>query len=253
MTDALLHIERLIKRFGSLIATDHLTLDVQHGELHALIGPNGAGKTTLISQIMGELTPDEGAILLDGHDLRGLGAAARTRRGLARTFQIVQLLPDATALDNVTLAVQARQHRSFDIWRNARRDEGSRDDASRYLAQADIAHRANTIVANLAHGEQKQLELALALATEPKLLLLDEPLAGLGPTESQRMIEIIASLKRDVTILLVEHDMEAVYALADRISVLVSGRLIATGSAEQIQADASVRSAYLGDDDMGHA
>jgi branched-chain amino acid transport system ATP-binding protein len=248
MTGALLRIEHLVKRFGGLTANNDLTLEVMPGELHALIGPNGAGKSTLIAQIMGELRPDHGRILLDGVDLHRSGPAARTRRGLARTFQIVQLLPDATALENVALAVQARQHHSFGMWRDARGDAVRRDTAQHFLAQVDLPSRAQTPAAELAHGEQKQLELAIALATQPKLLLLDEPLAGLGPAESQLMVEILGTLKGRIAMLLVEHDMDAVYALADRISVLVNGGLIATGSADQIQADAAVRTAYLGDD-----
>ena len=246
MTEPLLQLSELAKRYGGLVVTDNLSLEIAHGEVHALIGPNGAGKTTLISQISGEIAPDAGRILLRGRPLAHLGAAARTRLGLARTFQIVQLLANATALYNVAIAVAARR-RSFNIWRKA----GSADidrEARGYLELAAIGDRGEVMAANLSHGEQKQLELAVALATEPELLLLDEPLAGLGIAESQRMIEILATLKGRLTMLLVEHDLEAVYALADRISVLVNGRLIATGRADEIRGNSEVRSAYLGED-----
>ena len=246
MAEPLLQIDNVVKRYGGLIATDHLSLAIADGELHALIGPNGAGKTTLISQVTGEIRPDSGAILLRGRSLLHLGTAARTRLGLARTFQIVQLLNEATALGNVAIAVAAR-HPTFDFWNRAR-NNAIESKALSYLAQAGLGERGATLAANLSHGEQKQLELAIALATQPRLLLLDEPLAGLGVAESQRMIEILAGLKGRLTMLLVEHDLDAVYALADRISVLVNGRLIATGGAEDIRSNAQVRDAYLGED-----
>ena len=250
MSEPLLCIDNLVRHFGGLVATDHLTLDVRDGELHALIGPNGAGKTTLIAQITGELHPEGGTISFAGQRLDGLSVAARARRGLARTFQIVQLLPSASALENVALAVQARRGHSFAFWRDAGSDATRRGDAHALLERTEIAHCADTLVANLAHGEQKQLELAVALAMQPRLLLLDEPLAGLGPAESARMIEILRGLKGGIAMLLVEHDMDAVYSLADRISVLTNGKLIATGSAEDIQGNALVRAAYLGEGDM---
>jgi branched-chain amino acid transport system ATP-binding protein len=249
MAEGLLAIRNLSKRFGGLLATDDVTLDLRRGELHALIGPNGAGKTTLIAQIVGELRPDAGTIRLDGVDLGRLNAAARTRRGLARTFQIVQLLPAASALHNVGLAIAARHGRGFSLWRDARRDPERDAAALECLRQIDLAHCAATPAGELAHGEQKQLELAVALATGPSALLLDEPLAGLGLAESARMIDILRSLKGRIAMLLVEHDMDAVYALADRISVLVGGRLIASGSANEIRNDPQVRLAYLGEDD----
>jgi branched-chain amino acid transport system ATP-binding protein len=245
---ALLTIDRLVKRFGGVTATNDLTLDLRQGELHALIGPNGAGKTTLIAQIMGELRPDSGTISLDGQSLNALSTAARTRRGLARTFQIVQLLPASTALENVAQAVRARRSHGFHFWRDARGDDASRTEAMTHLTQVALDHRSETTVANLAHGEQKQLELAIALATQPRVLLLDEPLAGLGIAENERMIDILRALKGKIAMLLIEHDMDAVYALADRISVLVNGGLIASGSANDIRANADVRTAYLGDE-----
>jgi branched-chain amino acid transport system ATP-binding protein len=245
MTEPLLRLCEVAKRYGGLVVTDSLSLEIAEGEVHALIGPNGAGKTTLISQISGEISPDAGRILLRGRPLAHLGAAARTRLGVARTFQIVQLLDDSTALDNVAIAFAARR-RSFDIWNRSGGAEIDRE-ARRYLELAAIGDRGGILAANLAHGEQKQLELAVALATEPELLLLDEPLAGLGIAESQRMIEILGALKGQLTMLLVEHDLDAVYALADRISVLVNGRLIASGSADEIRGNHEVRSAYLGE------
>ena len=249
MSEALLQVRGLRKRFGGLVATDDLSLDVREGELHALIGPNGAGKTTFVGQLMGDITPDSGAIRLDGRDIDRLTTNRRVARGLARTFQITELLPDYTALDNVALAVQARAGHSFRFWSGARADDSLRHPARRYLDRVGLAGRADAPVADLSHGEHKQLELAVALATEPRLLLLDEPMAGLGTVESRHMVEVLQGLKGRIGILLVEHDMDAVFALADRISVLVNGRLIASGSSAEIQADEQVRTAYLGEGD----
>jgi branched-chain amino acid transport system ATP-binding protein len=247
--EPLLAVEGLVKRFGGLTATDHLTLSVEHGELHALIGPNGAGKTTFIAQLMGEIRPDEGIIRLAGEDIGALSTASRVRLGLGRTFQIVQLLPEETALDNVALAVQVHRGHSFRFWADAHHDAGLREAALRYLAKADLATRAQVPVAALSHGEQKQLELAVALAGEPRLLLLDEPMAGLGASESRQMLDLLAGLKGRIGMLLVEHDMETVFALADRISVLVYGHVIASGDAAAIKANPEVRVAYLGEGD----
>jgi len=247
MAEALLSIDGLVKRFGGLIASDHVSLDVSAGEVHALIGPNGAGKTTLISQLMGELAPDAGTIRLAGADIAGMSTAARAYNGLARTFQITQLLGEYSSLDNVALAVQARAGHSFRFWSDARRSEPLRKTAIAHLAQAGLAARADVRAANLAHGERKQLELAVALAAAPRILLLDEPMAGLGIGDSQQMIEILRGLKGKLAMLLVEHDMDAVFALADRISVLVYGRVIASGDPESIRANAEVRTAYLGE------
>jgi branched-chain amino acid transport system ATP-binding protein len=245
----LLAIRALQKRFGGLVATDDVSLDVQAGEIHALIGPNGAGKTTLIAQLIGQLAHDGGEIRLDGERIDALPAHRRVRRGLARTFQITQLLTDYSALDNVALAVQARQGHSFRFLREARREAGLREPALALVAEAGLAARADARVADLSQGERKQLELAVALATGPRLLLLDEPMAGLGPAESAAMVEALARLKGRIAMLLVEHDMDAVFALADRVSVLVYGRLIATGSPQAIRDDARVRDAYLGSGD----
>lgn len=249
MSRPLLSIRGLRKRFGGLAATDGVDLDVVEGEIHALIGPNGAGKTTLLTQLFGELTHDSGEIRLDGELIDGLGTPQRVRRGLARTFQINQLLPDFTMLDNVALAVQARQGHSFRFFANARRDQKLRQQARDHLAAAGLADRAETKVADLSHGEQKQLEFAIALACEPRLLLLDEPMAGLGHAESEQMVTMLSGLKGRITMLLVEHDMDAVFTLADRISVLVYGRIIATGTAQEIRDNAEVRTAYLGEGD----
>ncbi|MFC5421851.1 ABC transporter ATP-binding protein [Bosea eneae] len=249
MTKPLLSVRGLRKRFGGLIATDNVHLDVVEGEIHALIGPNGAGKTTLLTQLFGELSHDEGEIRLEGEPIDALATPQRVQRGLARTFQINQLLPDFSMLDNVALAVQARQGHSFRFFADARRDKGLRQRAREHLTTAGLAHRAEVKVADLSHGEQKQLEFAIALACEPRLLLLDEPMAGLGHAESEQMVAMLSGLKGRVTMLLVEHDMDAVFALADRISVLVYGRIIATGTAQEIRDNADVRTAYLGEGD----
>jgi branched-chain amino acid transport system ATP-binding protein len=250
MAEPVLAIRKLVKRFGGLVANDDLSLDVRRGELHALIGPNGAGKTTAIGQICGEIAPDSGSILFDGADITRLSFAARVKRGLARTFQIVQLLDNDTALENVALAVQASDGHSFRFWRNARLDHGLTGRARALLAQVGLSEdRARVRACDLSHGERKQLELAIALAPSPRLLLLDEPMAGLGAVESLRMTEVLRSLKGRIPMLLVEHDMDAVFALADRVSVLVYGRCIASGLPDDIRADPAVREAYLTEED----
>ncbi|MFC4168172.1 ABC transporter ATP-binding protein [Teichococcus aestuarii] len=252
MTAPLLLVEGLHKRFGGLRATDDLSLAVRMGELHALIGPNGAGKSTAISQITGEIRPDAGRILFAGRDITRLPPARRVRRGLSRTFQIVQLLDEATTLENVALAVQAQQGHSFRFWRDARRDERLRQPARLLLLQAGVEPALwERPAGDLSAGARKQLELALALAAAPRLLLLDEPMAGLGPSESRAMTETLRGLKGRMAILLVEHDMEAVFALADRVSVLVDGRCLASGPPEEIRADPAVRAAYLTEDEEG--
>jgi branched-chain amino acid transport system ATP-binding protein len=250
MNDPLLRVEGLVKRFGGLIATSNLTLDVRRDELHAVIGPNGAGKTTLVLQIAGELTQDAGSIHLAREEISGLSAPARIKRGLARTFQITQLLNDYSALDNVALAVQARSGHSFHFWSDARKDRALRARAAEFLDRVGLGQRANVPVGELSHGEQKQLELAIALATGPRLLLLDEPMAGLGAAESSHMIDLLRQLKGEVAILLIEHDMDAVFALADRVSVLVNGECIATGTSDEVRSNEMVRVAYLGEGDL---
>jgi len=247
VAEPLLRVEKLVKRFGGILATDNLSLDVMPGELHAIIGPNGAGKTTLISQLTGQLTPNSGAIHFAGQDITGLPSYKRSGLGLARSFQITSLLRDFTAADNVALAAQAHAGHSYRFWGNARKERPLREAAQAALARVGLAKRADVLVSELSHGEQRELELAVALATKPQLLLLDEPMAGLGVTESQRMVALLKELRKEVTIVLVEHDMEAVFALADRITVLVYGRVIACGKPDQIRNNEEVKRAYLGD------
>jgi branched-chain amino acid transport system ATP-binding protein len=249
VADALLEIRGLTKTFGGLVATSRVDLDVLEGETHAVIGPNGAGKTTLIGQLAGDLGPEAGHIRFAGEDVTTLAAPARSRRGLARSFQITSIFRDFSALDNVALAVQAHAGHSFHFWRPARSEHALREPARDILHSVGLDARADVPAAALAHGEQRQLEIAMALATRPRLLLLDEPVAGMGLDESQRMVRLLETLKGRLTILLVEHDMDAVFALADRISVMVYGRLIATGSPQQIRSSAEVRAAYLGEEE----
>jgi branched-chain amino acid transport system ATP-binding protein len=249
---ALLQVEGLTKRFGGVVACDNVLLEVNDDELHAVIGPNGAGKTTLIGQLTGEFAPNAGRIYFDGAEITEMPVHARSALGLARSFQITSLFLDFTALDNVALAVQAHSGHSFRFWGDARRDEGLRGPARAALMRVGLSERADVVVANLSHGEQRQLEIAMALATKPRLLLLDEPMAGMGPEESARMVEALRELKRELPILLIEHDMEAVFALADRITVLVYGRVIATGVPEAIRANEDVRRAYLGEQQATH-
>ena len=247
MTEPLLRIENLVRRFGGIVATDNLSLDIAPGELHAIIGPNGAGKTTLISQLIGQLRPSAGTIRFAGEDVTHLPAWKRSRMGLARSFQITSLLPNFTAADNVALAAQARDGHSFRFFGNARKEKALRDAAHAALARVGLSERADVVVSKLSHGEQRELELAVALATKPQLLLLDEPMAGLGATESTRMVKLLAELRKEVTIVLVEHDMNAVFALADRITVLVYGRVIASDVPAAIRVNEEVKRAYLGD------
>src|ERR1700733_11979277 len=240
MADPLLRVENLVRRFGGIVATDHLSLDVAQGELHAIIGPNGAGKTTLIGQLTGQLLPDSGTIHFAGRNITAMPAYRRRAPGLARSFQITSLLPDFTAADNVALAAQAHDGHSFYFWGDARKEKHLRDKALSALTRVGLAHRADVVVSQLSHGEQRELELAVALATRPQLLLLDEPMAGLGVSESARMVELLGALRREYTIILVEHDMEAVFALADRISVLVYGKVIACDAPTAIRVNEDV-------------
>ena len=247
MAEPLLRVEKLVRRFGGIVATDNVSLDVASGELHAIIGPNGAGKTTLISQLTGQLLPHAGTIRLAGADITRVPAYRRSAMGLARSFQITSLLPDFTALDNVALAAQAHDGHSFYFWSNARKESRLRETARAALDRVGLGSRANALVSKLSHGEQRELELAVALATKPQVLLLDEPMAGLGITESARMVRLLQELRREVTIVLVEHDMDAVFALADRITVLVYGRVIASDVPAAIRQNEEVKRAYLGD------
>lgn len=245
---ALLEIEDLQKSFGGVRATKHVSLDVLQGEVHAIIGPNGAGKTTLISQLCGEQMPDAGRVRFAGRDITRASGPARATMGMARSFQITSVFHDMTMLENVALAVQAHDGHSFRFWKDAGRDADLNDRAMTYLDGVGLADKAHVPAAAVSHGEHRQLEIAMALATEPKMLLLDEPMAGMGTDETKRMIEILRGLKGEKTMLLVEHDMDAVFALADRISVLVYGEVIATDKPESIRDNAAVRVAYLGEE-----
>ena len=247
MRDSLLSVAGLTKTFGALRACDGIDFEVREGETHAVIGPNGAGKTTFISQLAGNLLPDSGSVRFAGNDITRLPAPQRARMGLARSFQITSVYPDFTALENVALAVQARSGRTG-FWKPASADASLIDPATRALQDVGLGERSHVFAANLSHGEQRQLEVAMALATEPRLLLLDEPMAGMGTDESQRMIALLSRLKQTKTIILVENDMDAVFRLADRISVLVYGRVIATDTPERVRAHPEVRKAYLGED-----
>ncbi|HYD99347.1 MAG TPA: ABC transporter ATP-binding protein [Alphaproteobacteria bacterium] len=248
MAEPLLQVRGLVKRFGGLVATDRVDFDVAPGEVHAVIGPNGAGKTTLVSQLAGELAPDAGLIRFDGHDITRLPVHRRALRGLARSFQVTSVLKGFTARDNVALAVQAQAGHSFRFWRDARRDPALTGPAAAALERVGLAAAADTPAERLSYGQQRQLELAMALAGGPKLLLLDEPMAGMGGGDSARIVALLRGLKGSLAIVLVEHDMDAVFQLADRITVLVEGRAVASGPPEAIRADPVVRRAYLGED-----
>jgi branched-chain amino acid transport system ATP-binding protein len=240
----------LVKRFGGLTATDGVSLTLQPGEVHALIGPNGAGKTTLIGQLTGELLPDQGTVLLEGHDVTRMPVAARARRGLGRSYQITQFCAEFSALENVAMAVLARSGSAFGSWRPLRAQHAIVDQARAALATVGLAAQADVPARVMAHGEHRQLELAMALALQPKILLLDEPLAGMSSSESETMVALLGRLRGRYPMLLVEHDMGAVFALADRISVLVYGQVVASGLPEQIRSNPEVRNAYLGDEGM---
>ena len=248
MAETLLGISGLVKRFGGLTATDHVSLEIERGEVHALIGPNGAGKTTLIAQLSGSLASDAGSLTFDQVDITRMPQHERVREGLARSYQITSIFGKFSVLDNLALAVQARSGSSMSFWRSLAAETALLDEASALAARVGLGSREAVLAGNLAHGEQRQLEVGLALATRPKLLLLDEPMAGMGPEESALMMELVEKVRAEVTVLLVEHDMDAVFRLADRISVMVNGRLIATGVPEEIRVNAEVRKAYLGDE-----
>ncbi|AWM87212.1 ABC transporter ATP-binding protein [Microvirga sp. 17 mud 1-3] len=249
MTEPLLELRNLRKSYGALVVTDDVSLSVPAGEVHAIIGPNGAGKTTLIHQISGLASSVSGQILFAGQDITRLPMHERVKRGLARSFQITSILPGFSALENVALAVQARSGSSYRMVGNAARERQLNEPAMECLTLVGLGPRALVPAGLLSHGEKRQLELAIALATEPKLLLLDEPLAGTGHDESRRVVEVLQRLRSRTTILLIEHDMDAVFSLADRISVLVYGRLIATDVPEKIRTNPEVRSAYLGEEE----
>lgn len=245
----MLKVNSLVKSFGGLLAIDKLSFQVETGQLHAVIGPNGAGKTTLISQISGELKPDSGTIFFDGNDISEIPIHLRSELGLARSFQITNIFLEMTTWDNVALAVQAQTGHSFHFWKDARKEPNLREPALEFLKQVGLEERNNILAGQLSHGEQRQLEIAMALATRPKMLLLDEPMAGMGPEESNAMVKILLGLKRKLTILLIEHDMDVVFTLADMITVLVYGRGIATDSPDAIRNNPEVQAAYLGEEE----
>jgi branched-chain amino acid transport system ATP-binding protein len=248
VAEAVLRIESLTKNFGGLRVTDDVTLDVMPGELHAVIGPNGAGKTTLINQVSGLLAPDAGHIFFAGEDVTNLPVHRRAECGLARSFQITSILPRFSVLENVALAVQARHGTSFRFFGRAAEEDELNAPARAALAQVGLVERVDAPAGELSHGEKRALELAIALATEPKLLLLDEPMAGTGRDETERLVAVLRGVKGRFPMLLVEHDMTAVFALADRISVMIYGRILASGPPEQVRADPQVIAAYLGEE-----
>ena len=251
MTTAPLQLKNLCKSYGALVVTDDVSLDIEAGELHAIIGPNGAGKTTLIHQISGLASPNSGSIIFHGEDVTRLPMNARARLGLVRSFQITSILPRFSALENVALAVQAQHGSSFRFFADAAAEADLNDIAMGLLQRFGLGARANVPAGQMSHGEKRQLEIAIALAAKPKLLLLDEPLAGTSHDESQRLIATLQELRRELPIVLIEHDMDAVFALADRVSVLVYGRIIASGPPQSVRDNAEVRAAYLGDEVVG--
>lgn len=250
VADALLSVQGLRKHYGGLAVTNDVSLDVQHSEIHALIGPNGAGKTTLIHQITGTVMPDAGRVIFAGRDITRLSLPQRVHSGLARSFQITSIIAGFSVLENVTLAAQGQSGSSFRFFRAAAGETALNENARAALAEVGLADRASIIAGALSHGEKRALEIAIALATRPKLLLLDEPLAGAGPEETEKLITLLRGLKSRYAVLLVEHDMQAVFALADRISVLAEGRIIASGSTADIRLSAEVRAAYLGEEEV---
>ena len=249
MPELILQTEKLSKRFGAVVASDAVTLDLKPGEIHALIGPNGAGKSTVIKQIAGEIRQDSGSIRFAGRNVDRLDMVARARLGLARTFQVSSVAPEFSALQNVMLAVQSVERKTFRFVKPALKDASLMETAMSYLVRLLLDDRARIRAGDLSHGERRALEIAIALALRPKAFLLDEPMAGMGPENTAKLIEILDGLRAEAPILLVEHDMDAVFALADRISVIVYGRIVASGTPEQIRTNEEVRAAYLGDED----
>ena len=251
MPEPILEIQGLSKRFGAVVASDEVTLDLVPGEIHALIGPNGAGKSTVIKQIAGEVRQDKGSIRFAGRDIGRLDVVARAQLGLARTFQVSSVAPEFSTLQNVMLAIQSVERKTFRFFKPALRDASLVEPAMSYLVRLLLDDRADVPAANLSHGERRALEIAIALALRPKAFLLDEPMAGMGPENTEKLVEILDGLRAEAPILLVEHDMDAVFALADRISVIVYGRIIASGTPNDIRANEEVRRAYLGDEAHG--
>ena len=249
MPEPILELKNLSKRFGAVVASDEVTLDLRAGEIHALIGPNGAGKSTVIKQIAGEVRQDKGTIRFAGRDIDRLDVAARARLGLARTFQVSSVAPEFSTLQNVMLAVQSVERKTFRFVRPALGDKSLVEPAMAHLERLLLDDRAGVRAGDLSHGERRALEIAIALALRPKAFLLDEPMAGMGPENTKKLVEILDGLRAEAPILLVEHDMDAVFALADRISVIVYGRIVASGSAAEIRANQEVRRAYLGEEE----
>ncbi|WP_341212362.1 ABC transporter ATP-binding protein [uncultured Limimaricola sp.] len=248
MAEPILDIHHLSKSFGALKATDDVSLDLRAGEIHALIGPNGAGKSTLIKQISGEISPDAGEVRLNGRSLAGIDAAGRARAGMARSFQVSSVAPEFTVLQNVMLAAQGASGATFRFFRPVMRDAGLLKTARDCISQAALSGRADVPAAELAHGERRKLEIAMALALKPMLFLLDEPMAGMGTEGATALGDLLDRLRQRAPILLVEHDMDAVFRLSDRVSVLVYGRIIATGTPDEIRADREVQRVYLGEE-----
>ena len=247
MTEPILQVRKLTKHFGGLSAVVDVSLEIVPGQLHAIIGPNGAGKSTLINLLSGELRASSGQILFHGRDIGQLAPEQRSRLGIGRSFQKTNIFPSFTALENCRLAAQSRQPRPLAWMRDALNDRSVMAEAKAALAAVGLSERAGDLAFTLSHGEQRQLEIAMCLATDPQLLLLDEPLAGMGAEESLRMIELIKKLAATHAVLLVEHDMDAVFQLAQVLTVMVDGRLLASGPPEQIRADREVQAAYLGE------
>ena len=249
MAEPLLRIESLCKSFGAVNACRDISLNIHDGEIHALIGPNGAGKTTLLNQIAGDLTPDSGQIFLSGQEITHLPLHRRAPLGLARSYQITSVFPNLSVEENLLLAIQAHHGHSFHFWRRGLKNPQLLAELGPALATVGLGERAGDLAGTLSHGEKKQLEVGMALACKPKLLLLDEPMAGMGPGGTKELSGLIRKLKQEMTILLVEHDMEAIFSLADRITVLVYGEIVATGSVDEIRSNPAVRQAYLGEED----
>jgi branched-chain amino acid transport system ATP-binding protein len=249
MAEPLLRIESLCKSFGAVNACRDISLNIHAGEIHALIGPNGAGKTTLLNQIAGDLSPDSGQIFLSGQEITHLSLHRRASLGLARSYQITSVFPNLSVEENLLLAIQAHHGHSFHFWRRGLKNPQLLAELGPALATVGLGERAGVLAGTLSHGEKKQLEVGMALACKPKLLLLDEPMAGMGPGGTKELSGLIRKLKQEMTILLVEHDMEAIFSLADRITVLVYGEIVATGSVEEIRSNPAVRQAYLGEED----
>ena len=249
MAEPLLRIESLCKSFGAVNACRDISLNIHDGEIHALIGPNGAGKTTLLNQIAGDLTPDSGQIFLSGQEITHLSLHRRASLGLARSYQITSVFPNLSVEENLLLAIQAHHGHSFHFWRRGLKNPQLLAELGPALATVGLGERAGVLAGTLSHGEKKQLEVGMALACKPKLLLLDEPMAGMGPGGTKELSGLIRKLKQEMTILLVEHDMEAIFSLADRITVLVYGEIVATGSVDEIRSNPAVRQAYLGEED----